>query len=214
MFKGLEVLVKEGDMKTFGTAWSYGPVHRFVKNAPLNPAHKNWQLQKKALTEYGNLPGEEHFSYELCTYSPEGMDRTTDPTHPVLTWPEDYQGYRWRRVGVMGDFWNQLMSHRPSWVAAWMATGKSPTADLQQYLERCLDGREMDPDDDQDGPLLPSSLGRLQEHPIHMVFGYIVSKKGFGFDLRKFKTFAAFEKVITYKFVAKVLAICIKAGMY
>jgi hypothetical protein len=142
------------------------------------------------------------------------MDRTTDPKNPVLTWPEDYEGYRLRRVGVMGDFWNKLMSHRSSWSAAWNAAGKRPTADLQETLERCLDGKEMDPNDDQDGPLLPGSLDRLQGHPIHMVFGHIVSKKGFGFDLRKFKTFAAFEKVITYKFVAKVIAICVKGGMY
>jgi hypothetical protein len=76
-----------------------------------------------------------------------------------------------------------------------------------------LDGTDLDPDNKKDRPIDPNMLCKLQGHPIHMVFGHIVSEKGFGFDLRKFKTFEHFEDVITSQFLAKIIAICIKGGM-
>jgi hypothetical protein len=208
MFKGLEALVKEGDLKTFGTAWPYGPDHILVK-VENNPFRTLWQMQKNLLTQCCNLPKEEHFDNDLCTYCIHGFDRS-DPDRPFLVWPEGYAGPG-RGNGVIGNFWDLVISHRDSWRNAWNAAGKGPTPGLQNVFNAFLDGKCLE--NEKDLPIQPGMFHRLAEHPIHMVLGYIISKNGFGFDLRKFESFEAFESVITYQFVAKILAICCKAGM-
>jgi hypothetical protein len=208
MFNALEALVKKGDFDTFGFAWLYGPGHRLVKEE--NHEFRNrWQMQKNLLTECCNLPKEEHFDKDLCTYCIHGFDRT-DPDHPSLKWPVDYGGPG-RRNGVLGNFWDSVVHHRDSWRNAWNAAGKGPTPLLQEVFNELLDGKHLE--HDKDLPIQPSMFPKLAQHPIHMVLGYIISKNGFGFDLRKFQNFEAFESVITYQFMAKILAICIKAGM-
>jgi hypothetical protein len=211
MLKGLELLVKKGDFDTFGNAWQYGPAVRFTQDES-DPIHHRWQTQKNMITECCNLPKEEHFDTARCTYSPSGIDKTTDPTLPFLTFPPGFAGAGGKRNGVMGNFWEALMVHRKSWEDAWKVAERKPTPRLQAVLKDFLDGKRLE--NDKDRPILPASMEKLYAHPIHMVFGYIVSKKGFGFDLRKFETFEDFESVITSPFLAKIEAICIKGGMY
>jgi hypothetical protein len=52
----------------------------------------------------------------------------------------------------------------------------------------------------------------LVGHPLYVVLGFVMSKNGFGFDLTKFRTYDAFKRVITARFLSRILLMVIKTG--
>jgi hypothetical protein len=57
-------------------------------------------------------------------------------------------------------------------------------------------------------------LRELVRHPIYVLLGYVISRHGFGFDLTRFSDSAKFKRMITPRFLARILFTCIKSGNY
>jgi hypothetical protein len=118
-------------------------------------------------------------------------------------------------VGLFCDFWKTLCLFNNDWIATHAAhlqkTKKGYVAgmsfarfldeemqhrDAEELLTRASDERHRD----------------LVKHPIYILLGMVISKEGFGFDLTRFNDSEKFKRMITPRFLARILFACIKSG--
>ena len=118
-------------------------------------------------------------------------------------------------IGLFCDFWKTVCLLNNDWTEEHAAHVQQTKAgyvageQFADFIDKQL--RSMDAEDIMNNASYERHRD-LTKHPIYIVLGFVISKQGLGFDISRFSDSDKFKRMITPKFLARILFACIKSG--